>query len=53
MTTMQASTQDQRAPSRPFALVNARLIDPFSGLDQMGGVLIVDLSLIHISSPRD
>ena len=48
MTTMQASTQDQRAPSRPFALVNARLIDPFSGLDQMGGVLIVDGTIADV-----
>jgi len=48
MTTMQASTQDQRAPSRPFALVNARLIDPFSGLDQMGGVLIIDGTIADV-----
>lgn len=48
MTTMQASTQDQRAPSRPFALVNARLIDPFSGLDQTGGVLIVDGKIVDV-----
>lgn len=42
MTTMQPLAQDQRASSRPIALVNARMIDPYSGLDQMGGALIVD-----------
>jgi dihydroorotase len=39
---MQTALEDQRAPSPPLALVNARLIDPFSGLDQSGGVLIQD-----------
>lgn len=29
-------------------MVNARLIDPFSGLDQMGGVLIVDGSIADL-----
>jgi dihydroorotase len=48
MTTMQPLAQDQRASSRPIALVNARLIDPFSGLDQMGGVLIVDGSIADL-----
>jgi dihydroorotase len=42
MMAMQATTKDQRSPSRPFALVNARLIDPSSGLDETGGVLIED-----------
>ncbi|MBM3544954.1 MAG: dihydroorotase [Alphaproteobacteria bacterium] len=45
---MQPLAQDQRASSRPIALVNARLIDPFSGLDQMGGVLIVDGSIADL-----
>lgn len=40
MTAMQASLHDPRAPTPPLALVNARLVDPYSGLDQMGGVLI-------------
>jgi dihydroorotase len=40
--TRQTPIQDQRTPSRPLALVNAHLIDPYSGLDQQGGVLIVD-----------
>ena len=31
---------DQPAPTRPVALVNARLVDPGTGLDQQGGVLI-------------
>jgi dihydroorotase len=39
---MQAPTPDQRSPSRAIAFVNARLIDPSSRLDQLGGVLIQD-----------
>ena len=36
--------RDQKEPSRTetLALVNARLIDPSSRLDQQGGVLIRD-----------
>lgn len=34
--------QDQRPPPRAIALVNARLIDPSSRLDQYGGVLVRD-----------
>jgi dihydroorotase len=33
---------NQRAAARHIALVNARLIDPASGLDQLGGLLIID-----------
>jgi dihydroorotase len=42
VTAMQALTPDPRTPARPIALVNARLIDPASGLDALGGVLIAD-----------
>jgi dihydroorotase len=37
---MLALNNDHRPPSRPLALINARLIDPASGLDTFGGVLI-------------
>jgi dihydroorotase len=33
---------DQRGTTPPTALINARLVDPYSGLDLPGGVLIVD-----------
>ncbi len=39
MRTMHASRQDRQAP---VALVNARLIDPATGLDRKGGLLIKD-----------
>jgi dihydroorotase len=39
---MNAPTTKQRSTARPIALVNARLIDPASGLDQLGGLLIVE-----------
>jgi len=42
VTAMQALTPDPRTPARPIALVNARLIDPASGLDALGGALIAD-----------
>jgi dihydroorotase len=42
MTAMNAPTTNQRSTARPIALVNARLIDPASGLDQLGGLLIVE-----------
>jgi dihydroorotase len=38
--TLHAPNRDLDAPARPAALVNARLIDPDSRLDQLGGVLI-------------
>lgn len=40
MTAMPPATPDANAPARPVALVNARLLDPASGLDQEGGILI-------------
>ena len=40
--TMQALSPDHDTAARPAAFVNARLIDPASGLDQTGGVLIAD-----------
>jgi len=40
VTAMQALTPDPRTPTRPIALVTARLIDPVSSLDALGGVLI-------------
>ncbi|MGZ5849588.1 MAG: dihydroorotase, partial [Methyloceanibacter sp.] len=39
---MQAASSDRDTAARPAAFVNARLIDPASGLDQTGGVLIAD-----------
>src|SRR5215471_8154655 len=39
---MNAPTTKQRSTARPIALVNALLIDPASGLDQLGGLLIVE-----------
>jgi dihydroorotase len=42
VTAMQALTPNPRIPASPIALVNARLIDPSSGLDVLGGVLIAD-----------
>src|SRR5262249_56404022 len=42
MTAMNAPTTNRRCTARPIALVNARLIDPASGLDQLGGLLIVE-----------
>lgn len=42
MTAMNAPTQNQRSTARHIAFVNARLIDPASGLDQLGGLLIID-----------
>ena len=42
MTAMNALSPNQRSSARPVALVNARLIDPASGLDQLGGLLIAD-----------
>jgi dihydroorotase len=39
---MRAHNSDQRSSARHIALVNARLIDPASGLDQLGGILIAD-----------
>jgi dihydroorotase len=38
--TLHAPNRDLDAPTRPAALVNARLIDPHARLDQPGGVLI-------------
>ncbi|QEX16353.1 dihydroorotase [Hypericibacter terrae] len=35
-------TRSSRLPPRPTALLNARLIDPASGYDGPGGILIVD-----------
>ena len=40
MMPMHTLDPEQIAPTRPVALVNARLIDPATGLDQPGGVLI-------------
>ncbi len=44
MTAMDAQDEqhdtDRRRPHRPLALVNARLVDPASGLDAFGGLLI-------------
>jgi dihydroorotase len=37
---MQALDGDRHAQRRPLALVNARLLDPATGLDTFGGVLI-------------
>jgi dihydroorotase len=42
MTAMRAHNSNQRSSARHIALVNARLIDPASGLDQLGGILIAD-----------
>jgi dihydroorotase len=42
MTAMHAHNSNQRSSARHIALVNARLIDPASGLDQLGGILIAD-----------
>ena len=58
MTAMNAPTTNQRSTARPIALVNARLIDPASGLDQLGGLLIVedriaDLGRLAAGSLRD
>ena len=58
MTAMNAPTTNQRSAARPIALVNARLIDPASGLDQLGGLLIVedriaDLGRLAAGSLRD
>ncbi|MGH6734730.1 MAG: dihydroorotase [Methyloceanibacter sp.] len=37
---MPPQDQDHRPPRRPLALLNARLIDPATGLDAFGGMLI-------------
>ena len=42
MTEMQPHPPEQRSPSRSLAFINARLIDPFSRLDRLGGVLVRD-----------
>jgi dihydroorotase len=42
MIAMQAHDNDHRNPHRPLSLVNARLIDPATGLDAFGGLLIAD-----------
>jgi dihydroorotase len=42
MMTMQATIKNELSPTRPIALINARLIDPSSQLEQLGGVLIAD-----------
>jgi dihydroorotase len=42
---------DQRPPARATAFVNARLIDPASGLDQPGGVLVSDGTIVDLG-PR-
>jgi dihydroorotase len=48
---MQAFPPGQSSASRALALVNARLVDPLTGLDQQGGVLIRD-SLIADLGPQ-
>jgi len=58
MTAMNAPTTNQGSTARPIALLNARLIDPASGLDQLGGLLIVedriaDLGRLAAGSLRD
>ncbi|MGV1015423.1 MAG: dihydroorotase, partial [Methyloceanibacter sp.] len=45
---MPPKAPDQRSQARPIALVNARLVDPFSGLDQPGGVLVIDGKIADI-----
>jgi dihydroorotase len=42
MIAMQTHDHDHRNPHRPLSLVNARLIDPATGLDAFGGLLIAD-----------
>jgi dihydroorotase len=48
--TMQALTPNLDTAARPAALLNARLIDPASGLDQPGGVLIADGKIADLGS---
>jgi dihydroorotase len=42
MMSMHADVKHRASPPTPLAFVNARLIDPHSRLDQMGGVLVAN-----------
>ena len=42
MTAMEHLAQDRHTASQPTAFVNARLLDPETGLDQPGGLLVDD-----------
>jgi dihydroorotase len=46
--TMQASSPDRNG--RPTALLNARLIDPGTGLDQKGGLLAADGAIVDLGA---